>query len=77
MAKVIDKGWSKAGDEIPQAIGVVLGSNLGQNAEPSKPVKPLSPTQLEERERLVEEIKRHHPSATTEEIVKHLDVWGE
>jgi hypothetical protein len=44
---------------------------------PAKPAKPPSPMQLEERERLVAEIKRHHPKATTEQIVKDLDAWGE
>jgi len=33
--------------------------------------------QLEEREQLVAEIKRHHPEATTEGILKHLEAWGE
>jgi len=79
MAKLIYKGWLKPGDEIPQPIGVVLGGNLRQNAEPPKnkpdkqPFKPLS----DEQERLVAEIKRHHPKATTEQILRHLEVWGE
>jgi hypothetical protein len=44
---------------------------------PPKPVDQPSLTQLEERERLVAEIKRHHPQATTEQIIQHLEVWGE
>ena len=75
MAKLINKGWSKPGDDIPQPVGIVLGSNLRQNTEPK--IKQPSPTQLEERERLVAEIKRHHPQATTEQIIRHLEVWGE
>ena len=73
------KGLSKSSDEIPQPISVVLGSNLRQNAEPpkNKPIKQPSPMQLEERERLVAQIKRHHPQATTEQILKHLEAWGE
>jgi len=38
---------------------------------------PLTKAQLEERERLVAEIKKHHPGATTEGIFKHLEAWGE
>jgi hypothetical protein len=34
MAKVIDKGWSKPGDEIPQPVGVVLGGNLRPSSMP-------------------------------------------
>ena len=38
MAKLINKGWSKPSDEIPQPIFVVLGSNLRQDSKPqSKP----------------------------------------
>jgi hypothetical protein len=37
MAKVINKGWSKPGDEIPQPISVVLGKNLRQNSKPQSP----------------------------------------
>jgi hypothetical protein len=73
--KHIHKGWSKPGD--PQPIGVALGNNLRHNVEPPKPVKQPSPMELEERERLVAEIKRHHPQATTEQIVRHLEAWGE
>jgi hypothetical protein len=32
---------------------------------------------MEERERLVAEIKKHHPKATTEQIVRDLEDWGE
>ena len=80
MAKVINKGWSKPGDEIPQPVGVVLGGNQSRNSEPQSPPKPKRPPskmQLEERERLVAEIKKHHPQATTEQIIRHLEVWGE
>jgi hypothetical protein len=73
MAKHIHEGWAKPSDEIPQPISVVLGGNL----RPSKPVKQPSLMQLEERERLVAEIKRHHPQATTEQIIRHLEIWGE
>jgi hypothetical protein len=75
--KHIHKGWAKPGDEIPQPIGVALGNNLRQNAEPPRPKKQPSPMQLEERTRLVAEIKKHHPKATTEQIVKDLEAWGE
>jgi hypothetical protein len=55
-------------------------------AEPEKPsskpqtkptLPPSSEAQLEERERLVAEIKKHHPGAITEGIIKHLEAWGE
>jgi hypothetical protein len=36
MAKHIDGGWAKPGDDIPQSVGIVLGGNLRQNAEPPK-----------------------------------------
>ena len=77
--KLINRGWAKPGDEIPQPIGVVLGGNLRQNAEPlkNKPDKQPLPTLSDEQERLVAEIKRHHPKATTEQILRHLEVWGE
>ena len=39
---------------------------------PEQPFKPLS----DEQERSVAEIKRHHPMATTEGILKHLKEWG-
>jgi transposase len=54
----------------------VLGGNLRQNAEPPKPEKPASKTLSDEQERLVAEIKRHHPMATTEGILEHLKEWG-
>jgi hypothetical protein len=44
---------------------------------PPKPVKQPSPMQLEECERLVAEIKRHHPKAATEQIIRDLEAWGE
>ena len=75
MAKHIHEGWAKPSDEIPRPVSVVLGDNLRQNSKPK--VKQPSPTQLEERERLVAEIKRHHPQATTEQIIHHLEVWRE
>jgi hypothetical protein len=62
MAKLINQGWAKPGDEIPQPVGAVLGGNLRR---------------MEERERLVAEIKKHHPKATTEQIVRDLEDWGE
>ena len=37
MAKLINRGWSKPGDEIPQPIFVVLGGNLRKNFKPSSP----------------------------------------
>jgi len=37
-----------------------------------QPFKPLS----DEQERPVAEIKRHHPKATTEQIIKDLESWG-
>jgi hypothetical protein len=48
-----------------------------QQQLPPKPIEQPSPMQLEERARLVAEIKRHHPKATTEQIVKDLEAWGE
>jgi hypothetical protein len=75
MAKHIREGLAKPSDEIPQPVSVVPGGNLRQNSKPK--VKQPSPTQLEERERLVAEIKKHHPKATTEQIVRDLEAWGE
>ena len=43
---------------------------------PPKPEKPPSKTLSDEQERLVAEIKRHHPKATTEQIIKDLESWG-
>jgi hypothetical protein len=37
MAKLIYKGRSKPGDEIPQPISVLLGSNLRQGSRPPSP----------------------------------------
>jgi hypothetical protein len=37
MAKLINQGWSKRGDEIRQPIGVVLGGDLKANSKPSSP----------------------------------------
>ena len=48
-----------------------------QQESPPKPKKPPSEMQLEERERLVAQIKKHHPKATTEEIIADLEAWGE
>jgi hypothetical protein len=48
-----------------------------QQQSSPKPAKQPSPMQLEERERLVAEIKRHHPKATTEVILAELEAWGE
>jgi hypothetical protein len=36
MAKIIDKGWSRSSDEIPQQVGVVLGGNLRPQSPPPK-----------------------------------------
>jgi hypothetical protein len=47
-----------------------------QHSSPPKPEKPPSKTLSDEQERLVAEIKRHHPMATTEGILKHLKEWG-
>jgi hypothetical protein len=77
MAKYTYLGWYKPGDEIPQRIGIVLGGNLRQNAEPPKPERPASKTLSDEQKRLVAEIKRHHPMATTEGILEHLKEWVE
>jgi hypothetical protein len=80
MGKLIYKGLSKPSDEIPQPISVVLGSNLKPGSKPPSPPKPVrqpSPTQLEERARLVAEIKKHHPKAATEQIVRDLEASGE
>jgi hypothetical protein len=71
------KGFYKESDEIPQPIGIVLGGNLRQKAGPPRPKKQPSSMQLEERARLVAEIKKHHPNATREEILRHLAPWGE
>ncbi len=40
MAQLINLGWSKPGDEIPQPVGVVLGGNLRTKSEPQSPPKP-------------------------------------
>ena len=80
MAKVIWKGWSKPSDQIPQPLSVTLGGNLRPNSEQQSQPKPEnrpSPTQLEERARLVAAIQRRHPQATTEQIVRELEAWGE
>jgi hypothetical protein len=42
---------------------------LNQPQSQPKAKRPPSPMQLEERERLVAEIKKHHPRATTEGII--------
>jgi hypothetical protein len=47
------------------------------NVEPPKPAKQPSKTRLEERARLVAAIKLHHPKATTEQIERDLEEWGE
>ncbi len=39
--------------------------------------QPPSVMQSEERGRLVAEIKKHHPGATTEQILAELEAWGE
>jgi hypothetical protein len=76
MGKPIYKRLSKPGDKIPQPISGVLGDNLRQNAEPPKPERLPSKTLSDEQERLVAEIKRHHPMATTEAILRDLEAWG-
>jgi hypothetical protein len=43
---------------------------------PPKPEKPPSKTLSDEQKRLVAEIKRHHPMATTEGILRELEAWG-
>jgi hypothetical protein len=48
-----------------------------QQQSPPPPARPPSKTLSDERERLVAEIKRHHPKATTEQIVRDLEAWGE
>jgi hypothetical protein len=40
MAKHIHDGWSTSSDEIPQPIGVVLGSNLRQSSKLPSPPSP-------------------------------------
>jgi hypothetical protein len=47
-----------------------------QQQSPRKPERQPSKTLSEEQERLVADIKRHHPKATTEGILKHLEEWG-
>ena len=47
-----------------------------QQPSPPKPERPPSKTLSDEQERLVAEIKRHHPMATTEGILEHLKEWG-
>jgi hypothetical protein len=49
MAKLIYKGWSKPGEEIPQPISVVLGNNLRQGS------RPTSPTPKDEEKQSLEE----------------------
>jgi len=48
--KLINRGWSKPGDEIPQPNFVVLGGNLRKNSKPSSPPpkKPQSPPPKDE-----------------------------
>ena len=81
--KHIHKGWAKPGDEIPQPIGVALGNNLRQNAEPPRPKKQPSPMQLEERARLVADSEGSgglggivtNPDHHEAEIAKHHNDW--
>jgi hypothetical protein len=47
-----------------------------QQQSPPKPEKQPFKTLSDEQERLVAEIKLHHPKATTEGILKHLEAWG-
>ena len=42
---------------------------------PTKQQQPPKMTDVQAR--LVADIKRHHPMATTEQIIRHLEVWGE
>jgi hypothetical protein len=37
MGKLINLGWSNAGDVIPQPIGIVFGSRLRQNSKEPSP----------------------------------------
>ena len=40
MGRLINHGWSRSQDEIPEPISILLGRNLRQNSErPSKPPK--------------------------------------
>ena len=50
---------------------------MKKQQSPPEPVKQPSKMQLEERERLVAEVKKHHPKATTEQIIEELEAWGE
>jgi hypothetical protein len=56
MAKLINRGWSKPGDEIPQPIFVVLGGNLRKNFKPSSP----PPKDEGKQEKLKDEGKREN-----------------
>ena len=47
-----------------------------QQPLPPKPANQPSKTLSDEQKRLVAEIKRHHPMATTEGILEHLKEWG-
>ena len=64
--------------EGPQSYSPHWAKTLLKPNQPSppkpaeQPFKPLS----DEQERSVAEIKRHHPMATTEGILRELAAWG-
>ena len=60
-------------EEIAEAVQPTYPMMQKQQQSPPKPVEQPSKTLSEEQERLVAEIKRHHPKATTEGILKHLE----
>jgi hypothetical protein len=63
--------------EGPQSYAPHWGRRLLKpKPSPPKPEKPPSKTLSDEQERLVAEIKKHHPKATTEQILKGLEAWG-
>jgi hypothetical protein len=71
-----DAVWLREPDEEEsEDEDAAVGPSPKPQIKPTLP--PPSKAQLEERERLVAEIKKHHPGATTEGIIRHLEAWGE
>jgi hypothetical protein len=64
--------------EGPQSYSPHWGRGLLKPKQPlpPKPERPPSKTLSDEQERLVAEIKRHHPKATSEQILRDLEAWG-
>ena len=69
--------FNAASRQLSRRPVVLLSKDIHQKPLPPKPEKPPSKTLSDVQKRLVAEIKRHHPKATTEQIVKDLDAWGE